>query len=430
MANSFARNFQPLHRKNILCSAQTFGFGPISKLFQIARGLQEEFSLTLVLNSDLNVFPLLNPGVFSDVIYIQQGRDFDTVVAEIKPDAVLSSYDLGLVLAGKRNRTPSYFFDGLFWFWVLTKSGEELGVYGQKLIEATSTSTIEILADLTPHERVFISHYLARKSYIQWDPRLRERLAMFENQTNMKIVGAVVHQYYPPKSRNELHVLVTLNGGILPTVSIEQSANYVRLVLAMIARLSEMLFGECRWIVLVNPMIMDVLRGEVTIADDRMVICESVDQETMHHLQEDSIVVLTPPGLTTICECAALHVPTVFLPEQSVQYKTAYRLREYGYPVHGGFFCDVTGTEPSNDDIDGIVSLYQKVIPSFLKNPQAIFERLFEACKAMENPRYRRRVAAAQTRAVLKMVGNFDGASQISSDIKRDLGSGHESTHQ
>ncbi len=406
---------QKLKKIKLACSAQTFGFGPISKLFSIARALGNTFSLILFLDSDRNVFPSLNPGIFDEVYYTPKIQDLERAIAEIKPAAILSSYEPDSVLAGRRNGIPSYFIDGLFWFWKLSKSMNELYQYGEKLVYADKVD--ELIKHLTPHERIFISHFLAKKSYIQYDPDLSERLEEVKKyNTAINLVGAILNNAYEGNNTLENHLLVTLGGEILPTVTVDQSAMYAQLIIEMVERASEKYFKDREWIVLVNPLVRDKLafknNGNVRIKD-------SVSQETMYSLQKLATLVFSPPGLTTTYECASLEKPVVFLPEQSIQYKNAYRLQNHGFPLHGAFFHDIDSREDPNED--GLGLLYKEKIPKFLADQSAIFERVFGCCRKMEDANYRRHVASVQRKAVLNMVGNFNGTEEIAASLKKEI---------
>ena len=402
--------------KRLVCSAQTFGFGPISKLYSVARSLREDFLLTLVLDSDRNVFPKLNPGIFEDVVFTPTIESLEAVIQKQSPNAILSSYEPDIVLAAKRVGTPSYFIDGLFWFWELHKDMAQLNENGRRLVESPTSELDGLLHQLTPHERIFTSHFLASKSYIQYDPNIGRRFEDIGRYTRADLVGAIINNNHPDNATSDSHILVTLSGEILPTVSLEQSSMYAQLIVDMVYEASRSHFKEKRWIVLANPLVFPKLK---TQNGANILVTTSVDQATMHDLQRNAMVVFSPPGLTTTYECAFLGKPLVFLPEQSVQYKNAYRLQRYGYPIQGGFFHDINGKDDTN--ADGLDILYAETIPKFMRDYSAIFREVFGCCKSMEDFQYRQDVVNKQKGAVLKMVRSMDGANQIASDLKREL---------
>ena len=86
--------------------------------------------------------------------------------------------------------------------------------------------------------------------------------------------------------------------------------------------------------------------------------------------------------------------------------------------MHGGLFHEITGQRDENPD--GLTVLYREVIPSFLVNQFALFERVFGCCEKMEDKRYRQATALAQRDAVLNMTRNFNGAKEIASTIRQD----------
>ncbi len=405
-----------MEKSKLLCSAQTFGFGPISKLYSVARLLKEDFSLILVLDSKRNVFSKINPGIFEDIIYAPKLENLEAIIREKSPNAILSVYEPDIVLAAKRTGVPSYFIDGLFWFWELRTAMAQLNEQANKLIAAQTIDLDKILRQFTPHERIFTSHFLASKSYIQYDPNISARFEDVKKYMRAELVGAIINNSSLNKETSENHVLVTLSGEILPTVSLDQSAMYAQLIINMVSEASNKYFKDKKWIVLVNPLVLPKLN---TVGKSNVSVRDSVDQTTMYNLQRNAIVVFSPPGLTTIYECASLGKPVIFLPEQSVQYKNAYRLKNYGFPVLGGFFQDINGQDDQN--ADGLTILYAKTIPLFLINYSSIFERVFSCCKDMENSAYRQNITMGQMHAVIKMVGTLDGANQIASDLKREL---------
>lgn len=413
-----------LQKPRLVCSAQTFGFGPISKLFSVARALKQDFSLCLFLDSDRNVFPLLNPEVFQEVYYTPSIQEMENMIEKLKPVAILSSYEPDSILAAKRKGVSSYFIDGLFWFWKLGKSLDELYQNSKKLVGVKNVNGR--LKMLTPHERIFTSHFLANKSYVQYDATLSatKRLKAIKQYTNLDLVGAILNNVHDEHNISEDHILLTLGGEIFPTVSVAQSAMYAQLILEMAEEASAKFFKKMRWLMLVNPLI----RKKLLVKNGRVEVRDSVGQEAMYALQRRAAVIFSPPGLTTTYECAALKKPVVFLPEQSIQYKNAYWLQSYGFPLYGGFFHDIDSREDSNED--GLRLLYKEKIPKFQANHSAIFQRVFSCCSKLEKAQSRRRIASSQRKAILGIVRNFNGAKGVANDLKaKILGSRDENTN-
>jgi len=408
-------------KKRIACSAQTFGYGPISNLFSVARHLKQEFSLVLLLDSQRNQFPASNPEVFDEVIYFNAHDELPDLLEHVAADAVLSSFDYHLILAARKKRLPAFFMDALFWFWKLTTDMNKLEECSQRLLTADNQESARILEQLTPHERIFLSYFLATRSYIQADSGITNRLKRLNEYADARAVGVVVYQetpFYQPAGR---HVLATLNGEILPTVSTEQSADYAELVMGLLHDTAQRAFSRYPWIILVNRLVLQALEQRGVIKKYTAInILPSVSQQRMNQLEREAVVVFTPPGLTTIYECASLAVPVIFLPEQSIQYVNAHRIEKNGYPVHSLFFRD-TGQFQHDSDPDGLETLYRQIIPYYLKNRHELLPRFLQICQKMEDERYRETIVRQQRSSVLNMVHSFNGVHDICADISSHM---------
>src|SRR3989338_1076958 len=271
--------------KKLVCSVQTFGFGPVSKLYSVARLLKDDFSLTLLLDSDRNVFHKLNPGIFDEVTVAASVEDIEAIVKDNPPAAILSSYEPNAILAANRAGLSSYFIDGLFWFWELPEGVPALVEHGRKLAEADECNLEGLLSKLTPHERIFASHFLASKSYVQQDLNIGKRLEEIAKfGVSVKNVGAIINNPYQHKQASESHILITLSGETFPTVSVDQSAMYAQLIIGMVSEAAKTYFKDMEWIVLVNPVVKTKLKANY---GSNVSVRDSVDQGTMYCLRSE-----------------------------------------------------------------------------------------------------------------------------------------------
>ncbi len=405
-----------MRRLKLLCSAQTFGFGPHSTLFSIVRELPPEVKCVMLRSERRSVFDALNPEVFPQVITLERERDLARVLEREKPDALLSVMDPLAVLEARHAGIPAFFVDTLFWFWHLPRGVDELA---EQVAAALRRGRFPEM--LSPHERIALGHLLSRQSYVQHDARLGSRLVDFEPHAHIRLVGALIHipRSVPAPDRTG-GVLVTTSGATIPTVPVERSADHVALVMELVQQLSACCFSQQPWTVLVNPELLAVLASrQCPLARAPVEVRASVSQEQMARLLTHATLVLTPPGLHSIYECAAARVPAVFLPEQSAQYMNAQRLRDYAYPIRGVSLHELEAGD-GNGDPDGIGRLYEEYIPRYRRRPEPLVQRMLEDFAELRTEDRRQALATAQRQGVLRMVGSFHGSAQVADDLLRE----------
>jgi hypothetical protein len=405
-----------MSRYSLICSAQVFGYGPCATLFSVVRALPQDVQCTLIMREGHNAFPHLNSGVFQRIMHLNADADLAGLVRREAPDAVLSVLDPEMILHGSQAGRPSYYIDSLFWFWSLRRPFGALRREARRAREHSRLSPT-----LTPHERIFLGHLLAEKSYVQRDTRMADRLSALAPDSRVQLVGALIASVFDSEAARQEHILVTTSGAVIPSVSAEASARYIALVVKLACQLARRHFQDVPWIVLVNPELLRLVHELLNCGDGcPVVVRASVGQEAMAELLTRAILVLTPPGLHSIYECAAAGVPALFLPEQSAQYQNAERLAGYGYPTYGESIHSLERNS-STGDPDGIEALYTDWIPRYLRATDRLLTPLSAACDGLKDERRRMNVALAQREAVLQMVGDFDGAAQVAADLSREL---------
>ena len=104
----------------ILLGAKSCGFGPVSKMITIAKLLNENHSLSFL-------------GIDTSLIYSESNRELFTNIYNINPkdcknyhnifkenDKVISVMDEEIGFWAIKYNKPLYFFDSLFFFWIIS----------------------------------------------------------------------------------------------------------------------------------------------------------------------------------------------------------------------------------------------------------------------------------------------------------------------
>jgi len=211
---------------------------------------------------------------------------------------------------------------------------------------------------------------------------------------------------------------VTLSGGLSHLVADEVGERYCALVRALVHEQRALGSGPT---VTTNPQ----LAGATAALgwDTR-----SLSFDDAHVALGRAPLALSPAGLTTTLEAAALGTPIVFLPEQHDGHGLNVDLvngqgggRPYADVLLRRWF-DLCGGGPQQAiaEIDEVVS--SLLAPEGAERLAAMHSHLATVLDALASPTDRTRVAAAQRARVEQVVGSFDGATAAASVVDRLVG--------
>ncbi|OHD27727.1 MAG: hypothetical protein A2Y34_08840 [Spirochaetes bacterium GWC1_27_15] len=179
----------------ILLGAKSCGFGPVSKMITIAKLLNENHSLSFL-------------GIDTSLIYSESNRELFTNIYNINPkdcknyhnifkenDKVISVMDEEIGFWAIKYNKPLYFFDSLFFFWIISNDLTSLIDKAYKIKQMELLPAYELFHTLTVHERKVVIHILATKSFTQNYPGVQNRIELLKEYglNNIILTGPIIN---------------------------------------------------------------------------------------------------------------------------------------------------------------------------------------------------------------------------------------------
>ena len=418
----------------VLCSAQPFGYGPIAELIgleralrQDARGAEAQLLLqhnghhTALLNEVRDRFALIEvaPGEPSLESLLN-----DPALQEV--DAVLSSYDSAAVFYGWFINRPTFFYDGLFWFWQFEQYRhcvpeylDSLRLMRERGDAGTFVETYRRLLETDYHLTVLLAYHLSTMAFVRNGLGVAARLAAYpELAHKTQTVGAVIDPTMNGVHQEErTHVLVSLSGSLAPLLTFEQNLTFARGALMFALEAFATLNIDLPWHFCCHPKLYKALlaEGRFQRLPSRFSVTPSYDYRKNLDMIRRAFALFISPGFSSIQEAANFRTPVFFLPEQNGgQPAQLLMLREAGYDI---FSCTVTdmicGGKASIAEAD-VEALYRGVesLWSGAMRPARIAS--LERFRAVLQEDTRHSVLIENQRnAAHKVFGDFAGAERV-----------------
>ncbi|MBU0981307.1 hypothetical protein KKC94_01300 [Patescibacteria group bacterium] len=424
---------------DILGSAQTFGFGAIAEMAAIEGAFQEEFpdrdlncyllddpKLRVVLDGERNSFRLLEP-------LKERENNLEALLTRDIPstiDMVVSSYDTAAVFYGWFQHKPTYYYDGMLWFWDFDSYKEEIPALMEQLKEIKSRKDEQALKEFYQkclerdfHLTVILAYHLADQVYARNATQVPEKLQSFpEFAKKTQIVGSVIDPRFTsqPKDRQD-HVLVSLSGSLAPLISLEQNLTFARGALTYALEGFDILSTKTPWYFSCHPKIHSALSGENPKLPEGFNLVPSFPYTQNLDMIRRAHVLIVSPGFSSVQEAACFQTPISFLPEQNGGQPTGFcTLRDAGYPTdtnltvtHHLYDGEIQIGEYDVDRLyDGISTLWSPEMAGTRR------ETLQNLDKILTDQTLLSEYVMRQREAVSKIIGGFDGAKKIAQGIK------------
>jgi hypothetical protein len=361
----------------VLSSAQSFGFGPVSKLVSLV-GYLENTDTAFIGGEGAAKYVHLNGHQFSH-IYDEDGVDVDDRRNLIvQADAVLSVMEPRIVFEAVRLGRPVVFVDSLFVFWRQKHTWPELRVIADTIRFGTDLESELAIQSLSVHESMLVCHLVAMRSIAQVFPGVEDRVSEFArmDRGSLALTGSLIdprlHRSVPPTQGSHSRTMVINLGGFNNAfLTYESNGQYINVLLRWI---EEFLSTETEFddvYVCSGAFDRDT---EQVVAGTRLHV-GLLPHDRLMELLAHHPVYLAPPGLTSLHEAAIIGVPVMLLPDQHYGH-TQNRRRLVGTYLHSSgasFERFGLGEEIPEDDFAGTLALAE--LADVIDTSPAVFDR-------------------------------------------------------
>jgi hypothetical protein len=398
----------------ILVTAEPFGFGPASKLHAIVTELADRnFDCHFIGRSSSLTFMRCNGEPYSSITEL---KDLDELAALGAHgfDAALSVMDPNLVAWASAHRVPCLYVDSLFWFWPWP-AGRQAGIRETVSRLASTTDpaqALEIIGSLPMHDSQLAAHMLSTSSCVQRAPGTAERTQLLRDVAAVVEVDGIVDLSHRSPARPRVW-LATCSGMVNSLLPLRSALDWVRISCALIEEAGAALGTRDPVILAGNP---EVLRFAGDIASARIQPTPMSSAEMLGAMNY-AFACLTPPGLTTMLESAAYGLPLILLPEQHYGHRANFHRIAAGEPgvYPNGLLGPEVGSNPhANQQLDETLVVAEELKMHFSAK-DAVWTRMIDGLadgmrRAMND---RASLAALQERSIRRVVGGFEGTSQV-----------------
>lgn len=299
-----------------LLVAQAFGYGPASKLVEIAKLLRQIYGKDIILEFAGTGVALThirqNSHYFNKVIEfepmeIQNPAQYDFVISVMNPLSVLWANKIGKKVI---------YVDSLFWFWHWYPN--EYAKVNNLISKINNTSSFEktlaILNGVGNHYLQYIAHRLATISSIQtFSSELKPKQKdIFRDKIQFISTGPIIDLSF---KKNEVVdkkiVLISLSGMLSPLNKIKDAIMYASVVVDLLSDFLDSIPHDIEIYLTANPEVINNL----SIKNERIKLV-SFNKDVFLKTLNKTLLLLTPPGITTIYESLSYNVALIILPEQ------------------------------------------------------------------------------------------------------------------
>jgi hypothetical protein len=407
----------------ILASAEAFGFGPASKLHAVSAELRRrDVEVHVVAGGPSLTFARSNADEFDNIVAIESTEELAKIAAD-GYDGALSVMDPYLVLWARVNGLPCVYVDSLYWFWQWSPDREApLQQQAAELTETTSVlDALRSLNQVPMHDSQYIAHYLSNASCVQGASTVGARTEAIRGLGRVEVVGAVIDLTHRGAARPQ-RWLATTSGMVNPLLPAESAVEWIRIVGHLLEE-AAIVSGIDEPITLAGHP--DLLARAAEVASDRIELVPMGHGEILAAMNE-AVALLTPPGLTTMMECAAYGVPVIMLPEQ--HYGHVSNFREVTACGGAGTFphglIDPDGSaRASGDVLHQTLQVSEQLRHHFDGRTEVWLRMVRGVAGGMRDARdARERLRAAQAAAMRDFVGGYTGARQVGDVVGSIIG--------
>lgn len=285
----------------IVCTAQSFGFGPASTLVSIASQLGGRCTLIFIGQGTALERARASSHLFSDLI----DQTFDeSLLQDLNPDAVLGVLEPGAILAAHRQDIPSFHVDVLSWFWGYEKKLPTPQYVADTAAEWAAMPQEQLAIAWTKvdiHFAMMMAHYWASKTFVQGSSEWQQ---LSGAMTDSKVVGAIVANREDQPSTRKGRPIISFSGALSPINTDKSLALYCEVVSRLI-RATPLLESVT---ICGHQQACEYMRE---LGHGAAYLSHSEFQSEM----SQATFALAPAGLTTTIEAASLQTPLGFLPE-------------------------------------------------------------------------------------------------------------------
>jgi len=428
--------------KKLFLSSQSFGFGPSAELINISKKLSsladfENYQYTFYNTPEIQAILKITKSNFQ-LTSSDNGEGIMGYLRENKSsiDGIISSYDAASIFYGWFHNIPSFFYDGMLSFWDIEKFEEEipqtLATFQKLKNDRDEEGIVQLYEEITKenhHKSIFLAYFLATKNFARGGDNPEKKLVKFPSlQQKTKIVGGIMNPEIPSGENFERdHILVSLSGSIVPTVTFEQSIQLTKNTIDFVKEASKAA-TNLPWIVAINPKSFSHLKADGYLSDlpNHIQVRESFSSDENLKSIRTAKAVLISPGFSTIHEAAYYKTPVIFLPEQNGGQPVGYtKLKKEGYSAIPNL--TVAENIGGNSTIDfnefGMSQLYD--LSNQLYNSDT-FSTLRSSIRELiyqiiNNQKVAEKIGDDQYNSIKKIIGGFQGAEEISEGIQNSL---------
>jgi hypothetical protein len=302
--------------KEVLISAQSFGYGPAAKATAIATGIRKKIPnvrLTFLGFGTAKSFVSMNKDIFDEIIDAKKIKDigkffdrnnFGQIVAVMEPYSSVFGRQRGIQVS---------YVDSLFFFWNWEKKNSQNDISDLKAISRYSDeqALLKIMSKLDPHERQLMGHLAAERSFVQKFPGLERQDISASQIGNIFPVGPIVEDFEKTIERKDT-LLISLCGQISPVVDFRHALSYAHACLDLLLPAINVLKKSVKPLLVGNPEIIKKMKQYVPFE------AGSLSHKDYMIKLKRSVGLVVPTSITSIFEAGYNKVPLLFLPEQHI----------------------------------------------------------------------------------------------------------------
>jgi len=291
-------------KTNLAVAAQSFGYGPCSKLSTILEFLKP--TATFYGNTTSLTFAELNKEVFKNIVKMQ-GKDFFQIsFAKYAYSIVVMDYDFAI--AAWWNNNKYLYVDSLFWFWDWSKiNSNSIKLLDNLKEKGNLTEFLKIWDSIDPHSKQYYAHFYSTRSVIQKYANNTEHIKLFPNKRFVE-VGPIINNSLK-KITARTKIVVSYCGLLSPLVNKQRALEYIELTKKLLGGFLPK--NKKDTLFLVNPELKQECENILPFGE-----VHSLGHEQTLKLLNKTKVLILPPSITSILEAVEYGVPVILLPEE------------------------------------------------------------------------------------------------------------------
>lgn len=296
----------------ILSSAQSFGYGPASKLVTLAKWLRPHKDYHIdFLGDDVALTYVLQNSLYFNNIYEYSGEypddtDYDLVVSVMNPYTVIWAWI---------NNIKSIYVDSLFWFWNWDESKYEYleNVISQLRSANNISEAWALVKEVDPHDMQYIAYKLTELALVQKFSFENDnnKTDIYRDNLKVSVIGPIIDNGKRKNNKERNKIIISLSGLLSPLNREKEALRYSDLVMNLLDELLGDLPEDIEVFLTTNPNVITDIRP----INERINLV-SLSNNAFLEMLNETILLFAPAGITTLYESLTYNVPIFFLPEQ------------------------------------------------------------------------------------------------------------------